>query len=103
MKEKTCPNCKTKVFKDPQHCPVCQNGLRAARLNLPGRIVMILVPLSLVALLVAVITLIVQFVGLPDKDAVAWMWLAGKIGLSCLVWYAVFWFIGQFEFLVTVK
>jgi RNA polymerase subunit RPABC4/transcription elongation factor Spt4 len=103
MKEKTCPTCKTKVFNDPQHCPACQNGLRAPRLNLVGRIVMIAVPVSILALLAAIVYFIWQFVELPDKNAHEFFYLCAELCVSCAVWRAVLWVIAQFEFLVTTR
>jgi hypothetical protein len=103
MKEKTCPNCNTKVFNDPQHCPACQSGLRQPRLNLPGRIVMFLVPLTILALVLAIIYFIWQFVALPDKNAHEFFYLCAEICVSGAVWRVVLWLIAQFEFLVTTK
>ncbi|WP_274644576.1 hypothetical protein [Pseudomonas serbica] len=95
----TCPECKTELRNDPQHCPYCQCGLREPRLNKVGRFVMIAVPTSLVILVIAVVNFFLQVPVLADQTLGEWAILALKCVGSIAAWGAFFWLIGCLEFL----
>lgn len=103
MKTKKCPMCGTEVINDPQHCPICQCGLRDPRLNKVGKAVLILVPASMIILLIVLVRFFMQVPDLSEQSVSEWAILLSKCGVAMVVWYAVFKLIAQLEFLVTLE
>lgn len=94
MKTRTCPNCHNEVTGDPQHCHVCQSGLRPGRLNLPGRLIYWIVFGGSGLALLTLFYLGWNWWNLPEITLATTGVLALKVVGVGVAWYCVF-FVAQ--------
>jgi hypothetical protein len=90
MTTRTCPNCRTEIFGDPQACPYCQNGLREGRMNLPGRMIFWLVLGGTLLAVIALVYLVWGWFVSPDKSLSSGFFLFLKVGGVGVLWFIVF-------------